>query len=67
MTSSLLFFGLILGSVGTGFFIYGKKQGAPVPLVCGMLLMVVPYFISNSWLLFAAGLALAVIPYFIRI
>ena len=67
MTSSLLFLGLIFGSVGTGFFIYGKKQGAPVPLVCGMLLMVVPYFISNSWLLFAAGLALAVIPYFIRI
>ena len=67
MTSSLLFLGLLFGSVGTGFFIYGKKQGAPVPLVCGMLLMVVPYFISNSWLLFAAGLALAVIPYFVRI
>jgi len=65
-TSSLLW-GLLFGSVGLGFFLYGKKQRAVVPLACGLALMVLPYFISNILLLVAAGVALIVIPYFISI
>ena len=67
MSTSLLFWGLLFGSVGFGFLIYGKKQKALVPLVCGLVLMVFPYFISNTILLVAIGVALIAIPYFVRI
>ena len=65
-TSSLLW-GLLFGSVGFGFFLYGKKQKSVVPLVCGIVLMVLPYFVTNILLLVAAGVALIAVPYFIRI
>jgi len=66
MSASLLFFGLVFGCIGLGFFIYGKNQRAPVPLVCGLVLMVFPYFVSNIIALVIIGVVLMVIPYFIR-
>jgi predicted membrane protein len=65
-TSSLLW-GLLFGSIGLGFLIYGRKQRAVVPLVCGLALMIFPYFVSNTILLIAIGIALIVIPYFVRL
>jgi len=65
-TSSLLW-GLLFGSIGLGFFVYGRKQKVVVPLVCGLVLMVFPYFISNTILLVAIGVALMAVPYFVRI
>lgn len=67
MRESWLLWGLLFGSIGLGFFVYGKKQKAPVPLVCGLVLMVFPYFVSNVILLVAIGVALVAIPYFVRI
>jgi hypothetical protein len=58
---------LLFGSVGLGFFLYGKKQKAVVPLVCGLILMIFPYFVSNTILLVAIGVMLIVVPYFVRI
>jgi len=46
---------------------YGKKQKAVVPLVCGVMLMAFPYFVSNTILLVAIGVALMALPYFVRI
>lgn len=66
MTTSLLFWGLLFGSIGSGFLVYGKQQKAVIPLICGLALIVVPYFISNVWLLVAAGVALVAVPYFFR-
>jgi hypothetical protein len=66
VNQSLLLWGLLFGSIGLGFFIYGKKQGAAVPLVCGVALMVCPYAVSNAFVLVAAGIALCAIPYFFR-
>jgi hypothetical protein len=65
-TSSLLW-GLLFGSAGLGFFVYGRKQRAVVPLVCGLLLMVFPYFVSNVALLVAVGIVLCAVPYFLRL
>ena len=66
MDATTLYWGLLFGSIGVGFFLYGKKQQAPVPLFCGLALMVFPYFVSNTWLLVATGVALTVLPYFLR-
>jgi len=46
---------------------YGKKQKAIVPLVCGLALMVYPYFIANTIALVVVGLLLTAIPYFIKL
>jgi hypothetical protein len=64
-TSSLLW-GLLFGSIGLGFFIYGKQQKVVVPLLCGLALMIFPYFISNTILLVGIGLGLVALPYFLR-
>lgn len=62
-----LLWGLLFGSCGLAFFVYGKKRKAAVPLVCGLLLMVFPYFIANTLLLVVIGIVLMVVPYFVRI
>ena len=66
MSAAQLFLGLLLGSVGLAFFVYGRKQRAIVPLLCGVALMVFPYFVSNTGLLVAVGAALMAVPYFFR-
>jgi predicted membrane protein len=64
-TSSLLW-GLLFGSIGLGFFVYGRRQRTVVPLVCGIALMIFPYFVPNNILLVVLGVALIAIPYFVR-
>jgi len=66
METSLLW-GLLFSMVGLGFFMYGKKQKAAVPLLCGLALMIYPYFVSNTYVLVAVGVALMAIPYFISL
>ena len=66
-TGTSLFLGVLFGSIGLGFFIYGRKQRKVVPLLCGIVLMIVPYFIPNTLLLFVVGTVLVAVPYFIRI
>lgn len=67
MNESWLLWGLLFGSVGLGFFMYGRRQKAVVPLVCGLVLMIFPYFVSNTILLVAIGVVLIATPYFVRI
>jgi predicted membrane protein len=67
MNTSLLLWSLLFSSIGLGFFVYGKKQKAVVPLLSGLGLMIYPYFVSNTLLLVAIGAALSVLPYFVRI
>jgi hypothetical protein len=62
-----LFISLMLGSCGVGFFIYGKKQGKPVPLLVGIALTIFPYFVSSPWLMLGIGLVLIVLPALIKI
>ena len=67
MSESWLLWGLLFGSIGLGFFVYGKQQRKAVPLACGLVLMVFPYFVSNTLLLVAIGVALITVPYFVRL
>jgi hypothetical protein len=50
-----------------GYFLYGKKQRAIVPLLCGLTLMGIPYLIDSSTVLVVSGAVLAAIPYFVRL
>ena len=48
--SSFLFASLLWGSIGFGYFIYGKKQSALVPMIGGLIMIGLSYFVG-SWLL----------------
>lgn len=67
MNASLLLWSLLFSSIGLGYFVYGKKQKAVVPLLSGLGLMIYPYFVSSTILLGAIGAALIALPYFVRI
>jgi len=67
MNATLLFLGVIFSSIGLGYFMYGKKQKIIVPFICGIVLMVFPYFIENVTLLSVIGVILSLIPWFIRL
>ncbi len=58
--------GILFGAVGLGYFVYGKNQKAAMPFIAGIGLMVVPYFISDTWLLGGAGIVMLGLPWFIR-
>lgn len=65
-STAVLMWGMLFGSIGVGFFIYGKKQKAVVPLCVGVALCVFPYFIANVYALVFVGVVLMAIPYFVR-
>ncbi|NOQ88755.1 MAG: hypothetical protein GQ550_07510 [Gammaproteobacteria bacterium] len=66
-SESILIWGMVFGSIGLGFFIYGKKQKKIVPLVIGLALFVFPYFIADITMLMIVGAILVLMPYFVRI
>ena len=47
-TNSLLV-ATLFSTIGLGMFLYGKKQARPIPLIVGLALMVIPFFIANLW------------------
>ena len=57
-----LFLIVLFGAVGLGYFIYGKRQRNGIALIAGLLLMLYPYFISNTVGLIAVGLVLMAGP-----
>lgn len=67
MNSGALLWGLLFSSFGLGFFVYGRKQKRVVPLVCGIVLMVYPYFVPNTISLIVIGVVLCAVPYFVRV
>jgi hypothetical protein len=67
MNTSTLMWGLLFGSIGVGFFTYGRKQRKIVPLVVGIVLVAYPYFVTNPYAEAGIGAALMAVPYFIRL
>ena len=55
---------VLFSSIGLGYFMYGKKQQSLIPLLCGLALMVYPYFVASNFWLVVAGSLLTAIPYF---
>lgn len=65
-STAMLMWGMIFGSIGCGYCLYGKKQRTVVPLIVGIALCVVPYCIPNLYVLVAVGVVLATLPFFVR-
>jgi hypothetical protein len=57
---------ILFGIVGYAAYRYGKKAGSFNPMAIGVALMVYPYFISQTWMLYVIGLGLCGGLYFWR-
>ncbi|MFT6925219.1 MAG: putative membrane protein [Psychromonas sp.] len=66
-SESIIIWSVLFGAIGMGYFSYGKKQKAIVPLAIGLSLFVFPYFMSSVTMLLIVGIILVMIPYFIKI
>jgi len=64
--SHTLIASLIWGSIGLGFAIYGKKQAAPAPLIGGVALIAISYFISSPLYMSLAGFGLVAAIFYFR-
>ncbi|MFM1895210.1 MAG: hypothetical protein RLZZ385_284 [Pseudomonadota bacterium] len=63
METSLLLWGLLLGSIGFVYFAYGKKRQRYVSMACGAALMGTPYITGNVTLLLVISAALMALPF----
>jgi len=61
-SANFLFASLIWGSVGVGYFIYGKKQSSWLPMIGGVLMIAVSYLVASALLmsLISIGIILAI-------
>ena len=50
-TASFLFASLVWGSIGVGYFIYGKKQQSLPAMVGGILMVAVSYLVGSALLM----------------
>ena len=67
MTETWILWGLLFGSIGLGYVIYGRRQKALTPFLAGLALIVFPYFVSSVAILISLGLLLILLPFFLKI
>jgi len=62
-----LMIGLVFGSIGVGYCIYGKKQSHLVAFLAGLFLIGLPYAIDNNAALILVSLIIMVVPKFFKL
>ena len=65
-STALLIWGMLFGSIGLGYFVYGKRQKRVVALFSGIALCAFPYFVPNVCFIIFIGIVLMALPFFIR-
>lgn len=53
-----IFGAIVFGLIGWGAFRYGRRRGEPLKTWLGVALMLYPYAVSRTWLMYLVGLAL---------
>ena len=62
-STNFLFASLIWGSIGVGYWLYGKKQSSWVAMIGGALLIVASYFVGSALLMSLISVAIMVAVY----
>jgi hypothetical protein len=66
MNEAMLLWSVLFGAIGVGYFVYGRRQGKAVPLWCGVVLILYPYFMPNAVVVVIVGAIFVAVPYFVR-
>lgn len=56
----------ILGAIGIGYFIYGKKQSLIIAMLAGVALNVITFFVSSIFLMILIAIIIMAIPWFLK-
>ena len=64
-TVNSLIISIFTGAFGMAYFIYGRRQSKVMPVVCGLLLCVYPWFTENVYALCGIGAVLIVLPFLV--
>jgi hypothetical protein len=65
LDSKFLFASLLWGSVGFGYFIYGKKQQATMPMIGGVVMVAISYLVGSWFWMSLLCLALMFVVYWL--
>ena len=63
-SAAKIFAWVIFGAIGFAVFVYGKKIKSFRHIIIGIALMIYPYFISGTFILYLVGIILIAILYF---
>jgi hypothetical protein len=63
--ANFLFASLIWGSVGMGYFVYGKKQASWMAMIGGVLMMAASYLVGSALLMSLLCLGIIAAVYFL--
>ena len=66
MDTTTLFLGLIFGSVGMGYLIYGRKQKHGIALISGVALCALPYLVSDILFITLIGVGVMAAPFLFK-
>ncbi len=66
MATASLLWSVFFGAIASGFLIYAKKQREPVPLYIGASLLLIPYLVSNIYLMVGLCTLVSLSPYFLK-
>jgi len=64
--TALILWALLFGSIGFGYFIYGKRQAQPVVRYTGIALMLFPYVVTDTAAVVLVGIMLLLLPFVIK-
>ena len=62
----LIFVGLVFSGAGWVYFSYGRRLAKLELIVCGLSLMIYPYFVSTVPWSLAVGAVLSALPFIFR-
>ena len=55
------------GILGMAYFIYGKKAVRYLFLICGIVLMVYPYFVTRTLYMVIIGVVVSAVPFVVKV
>ena len=67
MSTPAVLWNIFLGAMGLAYITYGKTHRKAIPLLGGIVLILVPYFIDTTYLLIGVMLFVMASSYFINI
>jgi len=67
MSTSLILLSVLLGAFGVAYVSYAKTQRKAVPLIGGLVLLFLPYFTTNSYILVGILIAVILLSYFFNV
>ena len=66
-STSVLLWSVLFASIGVGYLTYGRKQNHKMASICGIGLLIYPYFFSSALLIVIVGLLIMSLPYVVKL